>query len=158
MKLAHELGLTKGGLMPAHEAVLSIFYTGAQIRKAATRFFRPHGLTDAQFNVLTLLESEGGREGLSQVELGRMMLVNRANITPLVDRLEREGLVRRVPYPDDRRYNRIVLSPKGRQLYHEVEGPYMAEVERLTAELSVDEQDTLTKLLERVRRAARKGE
>ena len=83
MSLQSELGMRKGFDNPAHEALLNIYYTASRVRKKAGEFFRGFGVTDVQFNVLSLLKHQSGESsGLTQVELSRMMLVNRANIWP----------------------------------------------------------------------------
>ena len=56
-------------------------------------FFGAYRITDVQFNLPMLVRYQGGEEGnLEQVDLNRMMLVNRANVTAIIDRLEKAGL------------------------------------------------------------------
>ena len=110
MTLKTELGLKRPIAHMSHEAVLNIYYTATSLKKRATEFFRPFGLTDVQFNVLMLLLHQSGEEGgLSQASISDMMLVNRANITSLIDRMEKADLVNRTA-ADDRRYNIIKIS------------------------------------------------
>ena len=158
MKLDQELRLRQGFQSIAHEALLSIHHTGIRIRRRADEFMREHGVTDVQFNVLTLLLYQGGEEGgLTQIELSRMMLVNRANITSLIDRMERDGLVKRTAVPGDRRSNMIRLTAKGRKVLQSVEDAYYGEVERIMGVMSQTDQRRLVKLLERVRDSIREG-
>ena len=89
------------------------------------------GLTDAQFNLLMMLRHQGGEEGLSQVELGRMMLVNRANVTGLVERARQAGWVVREGDLKDRRANRVRLTAAGRALIDRVDPLYGAELHRI---------------------------
>lgn len=152
MTLQSELGMRKGFENPAHEALLNIYYTAARIRKKAGEFFRQYGLTDVQYNVLSLLKHqsvEGG--GLTQVELSRMMLVNRANITTLIDRMEKANLVARKPVPDDRRYNVIELTPHGLDMYQKVSGTYKKKVGEIMGVLEQRELDALKDILEKIR-------
>ena len=75
---------------PAHETILNIYYTASRMKKLADEFFRSYGTTDVQFNVMMLLKYQSEVSGgLTQVDLSRMMLVNRANITSLIDRMEK---------------------------------------------------------------------
>lgn len=153
MSLKTELGMRKGFENPAHEALLNIYYTAAQSRKKAGEFFRLHGLTDVQFNVLSLLKHQSGDNGgLTQVELSRMMLVNRANITTLIDRMEKAKLVQRKPVPDDRRYNIIELTDHGRQMYSNVAGYYKKKVGEIMNALDTDELGALNGILDKLRR------
>lgn len=159
MPLQHELGLRNNFTHLEHEAILGLYYTGSLVRKRATEFFEPHGLTDVQFNVLMLLRYQSGdAEGLNQMELARMMLVNRANVTAIVDRMEKAGLVQRRPVPGDRRMNLVRMTRKGRDILARVEGGYIAEVRRVMGALSKAEQQTLCGLLARVRASLGPGE
>jgi MarR family 2-MHQ and catechol resistance regulon transcriptional repressor len=152
MSLKTELGMRKGFENPAHEALLSIYYSAARIRKKAGDFFRSYDLTDVQYNVLSLLKHQSSENGgLTQVELSRMMLVNRANITTLIDRMEKAGLVARRPVPDDRRYNVIALTQHGIDMYQKVTGTYRKKVNEIMGVLSPEELESLKSILEKVR-------
>ena len=153
MSLKSELGMRKGFENPAHEALLSIYYSAARVRKKAGEFFRRHGLTDVQFNVLSLLRHQSGEiGGLTQVELSKMMLVNRANITTLIDRMEKGGLVERKPVPDDRRYNIVRLTPHGQEMYAQVSGIYKRKIGEIMHVLDSSELESLKTILEKLRR------
>ena len=67
---------------PQHDRLLKLFYAGVHLRIRAREFFHGYGISETQFNVLALIydqAEEGG--GLSQVDLSRMLLVDRSNIT-----------------------------------------------------------------------------
>ncbi len=152
MSLKSELGMRKGFDNPAHEALLNIYYTASRTRKKAGEFFRMQGLTDVQFNVLSLLKHQSNENGgLTQVELSRMMLVNRANITTLIDRMEKADLVVRKPVPDDRRYNIIELTPHGLTMYHNVAGIYKRKIMEIMNILDEGELKSLMGILEKLR-------
>lgn len=152
MNLASELGLRQPFEDLSHEALLNVYFTTSWIKKKAGQFFQAYGLTDVQFNLLALLKYQGEEKaGLTQVELSRMMLVNRPNVTGLVDRLERMGLVRRDAVPGDRRSNRVVLTGAGERKMAEVEGGYYELVHSMMSPLNAGEQRRLIGLLERVR-------
>jgi DNA-binding MarR family transcriptional regulator len=154
MALKEELSLKKDFASPAHEALLSIYYTASIMKKRADDFFGQFGLTDVQFNMLNLLYYESGKEGgLSQAQISDMMLVNRANITSLVDRMEKAELVTRNAHANDRRYNIIKLTSKGKNLYTKVEPHYLAKVQEAMSPLAAAELQKLTGILEKVRKA-----
>ena len=114
MSLESELCLRRPFTLLAHEALLNIYYSASRLKKKAGEFFRPFGLTDVQFNLMMLLKYQGGQEeGLSQAQLSSMMLVNRANVTSLIDRMEKIDLVIRTPAPTDRRSNIVKLTKRG---------------------------------------------
>lgn len=153
MSLEHELRLRKPIALEAHEALLNIYYTASCLKKRADEFFRPFGLTDVQFNALMLLAHQGGdEEGLSQAQLSNMMLVNRANITSLVDRMEKTNLVARTVAPDDRRSNIVKLTGRAKNLLARIEPLYADEVKKVMAPLGNLEQKKLIAALEKVRR------
>ena len=80
-----------------------------------------------------------------------MMLVNRANITSLIDRMEKANFVVRTPAPSDRRSNIVKLTSRGRKLLTQIEPLYTNEVKRIMAVLKQTEQKTLIAMLEKIR-------
>lgn len=155
MALENELGFRHPIQRDTHAALLNLYYTAAQVKKKADEFFKAHGLTDVQFNVMILLSTQAGETGgLTQIELSRMMLVNRANVTSLIDRMEKAGLVKREASQDDRRYNVVKLTPKGKRKFKQVADPYHARVRTVMNALSPEEMESLTSMLDRIRKAA----
>ena len=152
MSLEFELCLRRPIALLAHEALLNTYYASSCLRKKAGEFFRPFGLTDVQFNLMMLLKYQSGHEeGLSQAQLSDMMLVNRANITSLIDRMEKANFVVRTPAPSDRRSNIVKLTSRGRKLLARIEPLYTNEVKRIMAVLKQTEQKTLIAMLEKIR-------
>ena len=152
MSLRVELGLNRPVAVLAHEALLNTYYTASLLRKTAGDFLRPFGLTDVQFNLMMLLEHQSSAEGgLNQAQLSHMMLVNPANITSLVDRMEKAGLVSRTSTPSDRRYNIVKLTSRGQELLSRIEPLYADEVRRIMAALLEAEQKELIVMLEKIR-------
>ena len=117
--------------MPNDDAVQLVIHTlrtSNTLLRESRRLFRPHGLTDAQFNVLNVLGMNGA--GLSQRELGDILVVDRSNVTGLLDRMEAAGWVRRAAVPGDRRTWRVQLTAAGTRLWRTVAPLY----ERAVAE------------------------
>lgn len=152
MSLKEELKLKKGFQIVEHEAALNVYFTASILKKRADAIFRTLGLTDVQFNVLMLLVYQGGEDGgLSQAQLSEMMLVNRANITTLIDRMEKAGLVARTSDSQDRRTNIIKLTAKGKNLYTKAEPYYDQQIKKMMTGLNREEQKKLIATLEKVR-------
>ena len=152
MRLSEELGLIRDFDVPAHEGILNIYYTVTRLKKRAQDFFRDAGITDVQFNLLMLLSYQSGEEGgLTQAKLSRMLLVNRANITSLIDRMEKADLVHRASRPGDRRFNVIKLTDHGEKLLRSLEGSYIREVRSIMGALEEEELAQLLKTLEKIR-------
>lgn len=152
MSLNIELGFQKPIAMLAHEALLNTYYTASCLRKKAGHFLNQFGLTDVQFNLMMLLKHQSNPEGgLSQAQLSNMMLVNRANITALIDRMEKSELVERTSMPMDRRYNIIKLTERGKKMLSKIEPLYAQEVDRIMDVLLESEQKRLISMLEKIR-------
>ncbi len=126
----------------AHEVVREVLLTADVFLRESRRLFRRHGLTAAQYNVLNLLATEVG--GLSQRQLGDLLVVDRSNVTGLVDRLEKAGWVRREDDPRDRRIYRVSLTPLGRRLWGKIAPDYGRVVRLVSAK--VGDQDARTAL------------
>jgi DNA-binding MarR family transcriptional regulator len=101
-----------------------------------------------QFDVLAQLEREPA--GLTLSVLSHRLLVTAGNLTGIVARLERGGLVHRDGDPLDRRAIRVRLSARGRALLGDLMPKHAALVRSLFAELSAPEQDELRARLARL--------
>jgi DNA-binding MarR family transcriptional regulator len=151
MRLHQELKLKQPLASVNHEALLSLVRTSSLMQKLSDRFFSQFGLTDVQFNILMILK-EHGAAGLSQQELSEHLIVTKSNVVGLIDRLERVGYVNRESHPSDRRFNQIVLTPKGQKLEAKVERSYFQEVDRMMSVLSASEKRGVIKAMARIRR------
>ena len=155
MSLQKELGLKKPFTNVAHEAVLNIVLTGSMLVKEGYHILKPFGLTDTQFNVLMLLNEQTAGGKISQTRLGDMMLVNRSNITGIIDRMEQSGLVRRTANSDDRRVNDIELTDAGKELLKKAHDAYYKRIEEVMSVLSGPENSQLCTSLEAIREQVR---
>jgi len=102
--------------------------------------FKAAGLTERQFGVLEALLHLGP---LQQNEIGKKVLVSRANITLIVDQLSDRGLVRRERQRDDRRCVRVHLSAEGRRRIEGLFPAHAVAVAEIFSPLSADEQRQL---------------
>lgn len=152
MSLKEELRFTHPIEGRAHEAVLNIVYTGKLLDKEAYRILRPYGLTDSQFNVMMLLKYQTEDGESDQTRLGDMLLVNRSNMTGLVDRMEQAGWVERVADANDRRVNRVRLTKTGNALLETAEAVYNESIEKIMQQVSDEDAKRICRLLERVRK------
>ena len=119
---------------PRYEALLELLRTAETLWNASRIFFARWDLSPSQFNVLNLLYSES--KGLSQTELSRQLIMHRSNLTGLVDRLEKRGLVSRKEVASDRRAYRVVLSPEGSALLRQILPEYRRRAEAVWGRLS----------------------
>jgi DNA-binding MarR family transcriptional regulator len=152
MALKEELHFPHPIRLLPHEVLLSVYHTSSCIKKEADRLFRRFGMTDVQFNLMMLLRHQTGPEGgLTQSQISEMMLVNRANVTCLIDRMEKTGLVCRTAATGDRRVNVIRLTERGEELLNQVEPEYAGEISRRMEQFSLEQQQELLDLLEKIR-------
>ena len=104
---------------------------------------REHGLTQPQGQLLCVLMAQP--YGMS--ELGSVLGLAKSSLTGLVDRTERNGLVRRDPDPQDTRAVRVALTPRGRRLAGEFYAETCRRIEKLSTGLTAAERSTLAGLL-----------
>ncbi|NLF30759.1 MAG: MarR family transcriptional regulator [Planctomycetes bacterium] len=132
----HNLLRTHGRLHPLLEADL-----------------RRRDLTAAQLNALLVLRAAGD-DGLRMSEIGERLVVTRANVTGLVDRLEKQGLVARTAHRD-RRATLVRLTVEGRKAIERAAPAHARMLAALTDCLSEREKRTLIRLLTKLRRRLR---
>jgi DNA-binding MarR family transcriptional regulator len=104
--------------------------------------------TMAQFDVIAQLAREP--KGTTQSELSRHLLVTAGNVTGLIDRMERAGLVERKEDSNDRRITRVRLSAKGRRLAKRVIPRHSKDIQTAFGALQENEILKLRSFLEKV--------
>jgi len=108
-------------------------------------------LTLPQFDVMAQLARRPG--GMTSVELSRHLLVSAGNLTGIVDRLAREGLVAREAHESDRRATRIRLTPAGRRRIASLMPRHARDIESLFRAMPPGEVRQLRELLGNLVRA-----
>jgi len=111
--------------------------------------FDSYDLTPQQFGILAFLWIE---DGLSQSELSSRSQIDRTTMGGIVDRLEKDGMVERLSHPDDRRAYQVFLTTKGKSLEKELCVLGSRVLNRVNSPLTPEEQSTLVRLLEKIRR------
>ena len=130
---------------PAIELVVQTLRAHNALLRASRRLFRPFGLSEAQFNVLHILQEAA--TPLTQRELSEILVVDRSNVTGLIDRMELAGWVKRMPVPHDRRAYRVVLTPEGRELWRTTHPVYAAAAEEVVRDLKPSQLTATLKAL-----------
>ncbi|HTQ31182.1 MAG TPA: MarR family transcriptional regulator [Opitutaceae bacterium] len=130
---------------PGFDFINQVLATSETLLRESRKFFRPLGVTEAQFNVLNVLA--GAPDGVSQRELSDVLVVDRSNVTTLLDRMEKAGLVRRADHPSDRRVYQIFLTEKGRKLWARVHPLYLRAVAHVTGGLSARQMQECSETL-----------
>ena len=114
---------------PGYRALMELLRAADTVWDASRIFFERWDLSPRQFNVLNLLRLNP--DGLSQTDLSRQLIMHRSNLTGLVDRLEKRGLVARREVAADRRAYSVVLTAAGTRLLREILPRYYEEATRV---------------------------
>jgi DNA-binding MarR family transcriptional regulator len=117
---------------PGVQLMLQLMLTREAVVRVQEQLFESHGLTIQQYNVLRIVRG-GPAKGHPIYEIEGRMIYRFANVTRLVDRLETQGLLKRVADPKDRRVSRVVITPKGRRLMERLDEPVKDMAARLTS-------------------------
>ena len=104
-------GAPRASGLTSSEVMFALLNAAGSLERRLEQALEQVGLSMAKFGALTHLVRAG--EPLSLGECAARMTCVRSNITQLVDRLEADGLVRRVDDPTDRRGVRAVVTPLG---------------------------------------------
>jgi len=115
-----------------------------QLTSRVHEHLKDDNLTISQFGVLEAVYHLGP---LSQSELGNKILKSNANLTTVVDSLEKKMLVERERASDDRRRVTVKLTESGKELISRVFPRHAQVVTNELAFLSDQDKDTLEKLL-----------
>lgn len=137
----------------AEEVSLNILRTAEVVARGIAEALRPHGLTATQYNVLRILRG-APPEGMACMEVGSRMLTHEPDVTRMLDRMERQGLLSRERATDDRRVVLTRITEAGRELVGRLDGPIDQLHRRQLAALGEEELQGLKALLTAVRASA----
>lgn len=151
----------------AAEAFLHLLHTGDEVFGVSDRSLAGHNISHGRFGVLmllwrsvqpraaTLLGADACTPGpRTPAELADAAKVTRATMTGLIDTLERDGYVKRVPDPVDRRMMSVLLTPKGEKFLIEFLPGHFKAIATLMSPLSEAERKTLVRLLGKIQEQA----
>ena len=129
----------------AMAAVTSIMRAQQVLLARFNDLLRPLGITFPRYEALMLL-SFTRRGALPLGKIGERLQVHRTSVTNIIDKLEADGLVRRVPHEEDRRATLAEITPAGRRV---AERATEALNEALfgVGSLPEDDQESLTEIL-----------
>lgn len=106
------------------------------------------GITGRQAGSLIAICHE---PGVSQEQLGKRVVLNKSNIARQLATLEEMGLVKRETDPKDRRVLRCYPTEKSQEMLPEIRKVYKAWREHLLQDMTPEEQETLERLLEKIK-------
>ncbi|HEX7096085.1 MAG TPA: MarR family transcriptional regulator [Acidimicrobiales bacterium] len=110
----------------------------------------PIGISFGDYAVLRLLHDGTTGEPWTPTRLAEAVVRTTGGMTKTIDRLERQGLVKRRPDPNDGRGVHVVLTAKGRRVSEEASRAYIVGRRRVLARLDEDEIETIDQSLRRL--------
>jgi DNA-binding MarR family transcriptional regulator len=114
----------------------------------AAAFFREYDITPTQYNVLRILRGAGGE--LHPSDIGDRMIDQGTDMTRLIDRMVRDGLVGKRRCDEDRRAVWVTLTGKGRKLVDRMDQPTRAFNRGALGHMKASDLKTLKALLEKL--------
>jgi DNA-binding MarR family transcriptional regulator len=134
---------------PHHEAVLNVIVAGNHLRGLLDEVFEGAGLTQAQYNVLRILNG-AYPGGYARGEIARRVLDRAPDLTRMLDRLVHRGLVERARSGADARRSIACITRKGRQLLAGMHARVRGLHRRVARLLSEKEALDLSRLCEKL--------
>lgn len=147
--LAAELGKRNPFDNLAVEAALNVARTSAVLTSQAEHLLKEHGISGPQYNALRILRGEG--RPMQVYQIAERMVTPQSDITRLIDRLEKSGLVARERCGEDRRVVWVTLTTAGKSIVKKLDRPLVELHNRQFQHLSQRDLKTLNGLLFRVR-------
>ena len=147
MSVLETIGVQTGQGKHYEEVIYSLALIYNVITDQMSTYLSEYQLTPGKFNILLAVKHQGGKEGISQVEVSKRLIVTPSNMTKLIDKLEKDGLVTRSALPGDRRVNILKITSKGSKLLDAVWGGYDARLKKILSSLNESQQKILSGLL-----------
>jgi MarR family 2-MHQ and catechol resistance regulon transcriptional repressor len=150
-----DLAYVKAGIGADLDTVLvfNLLRTHSYLNPFLDAGLRQDHLTSSQLNALLVLRTAGA-DGLLMGEIGQKLVVTKSNVTGLVDRLERQGLVVRAEH-HDRRATMVRLTQAGAELLERTAPRHAELLAELAGCLTGEEKQTLIRILTKLRRELR---
>lgn len=148
MGIEKDINQTKPFRSEFQKATINLIYTHNWLSLKMKSFFKPHGITIQQYNVLRILK--GANEPLSTSCIRDRMIEKMADTSRLVERLSAKGWVNREASATDKRLVEITLTDEGLEYVSRLQG-LDQHIESIYKNLSADEANKLNKILDKMR-------
>ena len=136
------------------EAYLSLLRTADALESQVEAKLKEFGLTGTQYNALRILRGAGS-QGIPCSEIGERMITRDPDVTRLLDRLQKRGLVERTRSKQDRRVVCGKITPAGLKLLREMDAPLEKFGRAILRHVRQEKLQELIDLLELVRSGRR---
>ena len=149
------MGKAKAFELLEQEVYLNLLRTAEHFASEFQKLFKAHGLSHPKYNTLRILRGNRTDEGVGIPcqRIADQLVTREPDITRLLDRLEKDGLISRDRCTNDRRVVLVSLTGQGRRLVDRLDGPVMSIHRSQLAHLGEMQLRTLNELLFRARYA-----
>ena len=134
---------------PYEDIVYGVGEVYILLTKKLNNVLREHNFSLAKFNILMVVKHVGQDKGISQEGIGNKLIVTASNMSRMLDKLEKEELVKRCAQEGNRRVNLILITKKGSDLLDEIWPSYEKKLKEMGNELFSGDQKALSYLLDK---------
>ena len=143
---------TKRGCIAEETAFLDLLRTADMLTRGADWVLKAENLSQTQYNVLRILR--GSPEGLACGEIAGRMITRDPDVTRLLDRMEKRGLISRARESRDRRLVLTRITPEGLKLVNRLDEPVQKIHRKQLGHMGKSRLKTLRDLLAEARAAS----
>src|ERR1700724_1638535 len=151
MRRALQAGNKRRAACPEEAAFLDLLRTTDMLSRGLVQVLKSEELSATQYNVLRILRGSPG--GLPCGEIASRMITRDPDITRLLDRLEKRGLISRCRETKDRRMVMAGITPEGLKLLSRLDEPIEEAHRKRLGHLGRERLRALTELLHVARSA-----
>jgi len=129
--------------------IINLIYTYNQLSGQMATLLQPHGLTMQQYNILRILKGQYPNPSTNNLVKDRMLDRN-SDVTRLIDRMIRNGLVTRTSCEKDRRRVDILITQQGLDILEAIQAQE-TDLDMIANRLPEDQQRVMNDMLDRLR-------
>lgn len=147
MKQFKRFEIDTGADMFMQTSIYGIFSVYLILVRKIENYLKQYDMSSSKFNMMMIIKHEGGQKGISQINVGKRLVVTASNMTKQIDKLIAEGMVERFALKGDRRVNLVRITKKGSDLLDEIWPGYVKAVDNIAGKLNFEERKTLSQIL-----------
>lgn len=133
----------------ASKTIIEFLKTHDILDDIHSRFFKKYDISNTKFNILVVLY-KSSQEGMYLSEISQRILLSNANVTGMIDRLEKQGFVKRYPSDEDRRKIAACITDEGTVTIEKIIEDYITWSKKVMGALEEEEKEQLLNLLEKL--------
>ena len=131
------------------KALLNIQYTGNWLGDSLMKIAKKYDINDQHYNILRILRGKHPN-CMCPGDIKSVLLNKRGDLTRLLDKLTKMELIERNINPENRRMVNVAITPRGLNLLEKM-NPEVQDIENLRANISREEANLLSEILDKLR-------